>query len=335
MPSAVITGLGHYLPEKVLSSLEVENRIRSNGYRLPEGIIQRLSGVVQRCYTPESAVSSELAALAGKHALEHANANPSSIDILIFASASQDISEPATANIVQENLECTSAHVFDVKNACLSFLNALDIAAAYIHTGRAKRILITTGEVVSPVINWQINDPDDLSEKFAALTLGDGGGACLVEVSADQERGILPGHFFSDGTHWRRSTVLSGGTLLRRDASRFYFECDSAKLHALALEHIPPLITRTLSEVSWNLQDIQLIVPHQASVPIIREICERLNYPLGRCAIIADQTGNMAAASIPVALSKAHNEGMVKQGDKILLVGGASGFSAGVIPIIL
>jgi acyl-CoA:acyl-CoA alkyltransferase len=332
--SALITGSGHYLPEEVISSAEVEARLRAGGYDLPSGLLQRLTGVGLRRYCPDG-VSSDLAAEAARLALADAHLSPAEIDLLIFASATHDVAEPATASILQAKTGCLGAHTLDIKNACNSFLNALDVAAAYIQLGRARRVLIASGEVLSPVINWHIRDKADFLRKVAALTLGDGGGACILEACPANGRGVLPGKFFSDGRHWQLSTVLSGGTLLKRDASRYYFESESERLNQLALTHIPPLIRQVTGEQAWDLSEVSLVIPHQVSVPIIQEICRRMDFPLARCMVTVDWLGNLAAASIPVALSLARARRRILPGDKLLLVGGAAGFSAGVVPVVL
>jgi len=332
--SAIITGSGHFLPEKVVSSAEVEARVRSCGYDIPPGIIQRLTGVAYRRHCPDG-VSSDLAAEAARMALKDAGLSPADVDLLIFASATHDVAEPATASIVQAKTGCQSAHTMDIKNACNSFLNALDVATVYIQLGRARRVLIACGEVLSPVINWQIRDQADFLRKIAALTLGDGGGACILEASSNHDRGVFPGKFFSDGRHWQLSTVLSGGTLMKQDASRFYFESESGRLNSLALEHIPNLINQVLAEQSWVFSDVCMVVPHQVSVQVIQEICRMMDYPMERCIVTVDWLGNIAAASIPAALSLARSEGRITPGDKLLLVGGAAGFSAGVVPVVL
>ncbi|NJO07942.1 MAG: ketoacyl-ACP synthase III [Chloroflexaceae bacterium] len=337
---AVITGIAYYLPEQSVPSRMIEEQVQasSGGFVLPRGLIERLSGVAHRYHLAEGS-SSDLAVEAGRRALQRANLEPSQIDMLIFAAASHDVAEPATANVVQEKLGCTRAHVFDVKNACNSFLNALDVAHAFIQTRRASRVLIATGEMLSPTINMQINNLDDLNLKFAGLTLGDAGAACVVEgVSAAADaapRGVLPGRFYSDGSQWRLSTIMSGGTLLKHDTSRMYFECQPAPLQDLALEWVPRLIEQTLTELEWNLQrDVALVVAHQVSKRLTRRLCAATGYPLERCMVTLDQVGNTAAASIPIALSMAVEAGRVQRGDRILLVGGAAGFSAGVVPLI-
>jgi 3-oxoacyl-[acyl-carrier-protein] synthase-3 len=244
------------------------------------------------------------------------------------------MAEPATANPVQEKTGCWEAQLFDVKNACNSFINALEIAHSYIETGRANRALVAAGEVLSAVINWEVDDAEDLRFKFAGLTLGDGGGACVLEAGPAGPRGLMPGKYLSDGRHWRLSTVLSGGTLMRRDLSKWYFECHTEEVQALALERLPPLINQVLEEVEWTPAELKLVVPHQVSLPVIRKLCGLFDYPLERCMVTVDRLGNQAAASIPVALSIAVEEGRLEPGDKVLLIGAAAGFSAGVVPLI-
>lgn len=333
--SAIISGLGHALPEQAVSSEEVEQRlVATNGWQAPTGRLERLTGVASRRYADPALASSDLAAQAGLNALADAGLPPEAIDLLIFAAATHDINEPATANLVQVKTGCRRAHVLDVKNACNSFLNALDIAASLVQTGRARRVLIASGEMLSPVISWEIHDAQDYQLKFAGLTLGDGGGACVLEASWDAARGVLPGRFFSAGEHWQLSTVLSGGSLMKQDTSRLYFECRSNELLALAAQHLPGMILGTLQQLGWTPQDVALVVPHQVSTTIVRTLCEMFDYPLERCMVTLDRYGNLAAASIPVALSLAQQAGRLSRGDKVLLIGSAAGFSAGVIPLV-
>ena len=335
MINAVVVGTGHALPTHCLNSRDIEQRVSesSSDFVMPAGIIEAVTGVSERRHAAAGVNSSDLATEAGLKALLAAGADPASVDLLIFAAASHDVSEPATSAIVQAKTGCTNATFVDVKNACNSFLNGLDFAAAAISTGRARRVLVTSGEVLSPTINWSVDDAGDLRRKFAAFTLGDAGGAVLLEASP-QERGLLAGRFVSDGTAWRLSTVLFGGTLMGRDSSRSYFECDSRELQRLALEHIPPLMDKTLSEVNWRADDIAHVIPHQVSRGVIDALCSAIDFPRERVQVTLDRFGNTAAASIPLALSLADEQGLIHKGDKLLLVCGAAGFTAGVLPVI-
>jgi 3-oxoacyl-[acyl-carrier-protein] synthase-3 len=315
----------------------VEARVdeRSGGWHIPKGMIRLVSGVVERRYASEGMCSSDLAARAAQRAMATAGIEPRDVDLLIFASASHDVAEPATANMVQIALGCDRAAVMDVKNACNSFLNGLDVAQAFIETGRAPRVVVASGECLSPTIKWDIDGSDDLPIRLAALTLGDAGAACVLEASAAPERGVLRGAFESDGSHWELSTVLGGGSRYGAAPERMFFECRSTKLQQLAVTRLPALVTDVLMKLDWALEDVALVVPHQVSRSVIERIASLMGYPLDRCMVTLDRFGNTAAASIPFALDLAIEEGRAAVGDKVLLVGGAAGFSAAVVPLIL
>lgn len=332
-----ITGTGRYLPDTVWTSDMVEAEVdrRSGGWCIPKGIIKMATGVVERRYAPEGTCSSDLAARAAERALAVAGIEPNAVDLLIFASASHDVSEPATANMLQAALGCHRAAVMDVKNACNSFLNGLDVAQSFIETGRASRVVVASGERLMPTIKWDIAGTEDLQTRLAALTLGDAGAACVIEAGSNPDRGVMRGTFESDGRHWELSTVLGGGTRYGPAPERMFFECRSAMLQRLAVDHIPRLVNDVLMKLDWDLDDVALVVPHQVSRSVIERIGTLLGGSVDRCMITLDRFGNTAAASIPVALDLAIEEGRVGIGDKILLVGGAAGFSAAVIPLVL
>jgi 3-oxoacyl-[acyl-carrier-protein] synthase-3 len=333
---ALITGTGRFAPVDVWTSDMVEARVNEcSGWRIPKGIIRLATGVGERRYAPAGMCSSDLAARAAERALQAAGIEPADVDLLIFASASHDVAEPATANMVQVALGCERAAVMDVKNACNSFLNGLDVAQAFIETGRAPRVLVAAGECLSPTIKWDIGGADDLPVRLAALTLGDAGAACVLEASAAPDRGLLRGSFESDGSHWELSTVLGGGSRYGADPDLMFFECRSTKLQQLAVTRIPALVADVLMKLDWAIEDVALVVPHQVSSAVIERVASILEYPLDRCMMTLDRFGNIAAASIPFALDLAIEEGRARPGDKVLLVGGAAGFSAAVIPLIL
>ncbi len=332
---AVIVGNGHYLPERVLPSTEVEDLVRHEKFKMPKGMIELLTGIRERRHAPADATSSDMGAFAAEKALAKAGIDPLDIDVLIASSATHDVADPSTAAIMQSKLGCTNAATMDVKNACAGFLNGIDVAASLIETGRAKRVLVSAGEVLSSVINWQVDNMADMQTKFAGLTLGDGGAAFIVEGRENTERGVYQGAFVADGAHWALSTVLGGGTLKRQSGEGLFFSCRSGDLAGLAVEHLPRLVIKQCERLGWEMDDVKLAVPHQVARGVIDELCERLdNFPTDKVAITLDRFGNVAAASIPLALSLAAEEGRIVEGDKILLIGGAAGFSGGVVPVI-
>jgi len=335
--SAVVTGLGHYLPDQVVTTEEVVDRVnRASGRRvLSSRVIRMFSGVEERRYAPPGTTSSELAARAGEVALAQAGLDPTDIDLLLFAAVTQDVIEPATANIVQERLGCWNAAVCDIKNACNSFLNALDVATAKVLLGQCRRVLVTSGEVASVHVGWCIDEGVDPGPKLPALTVGDAGGAFVVEAVAGTDRGLRPGVFVSDGRQWRLSTILSGGTLMPHDNSHFAMDCDGARLHELGAQRIPAVVHQAMRQVGWRAEDVRLGVPHQTSLQAIEAVRAGMGYRADQVMVTVDRLGNTGAASIAVGLSLAVQQGRAATGDKVLLVGGAAGFSVGVIPLIL
>jgi 3-oxoacyl-(acyl-carrier-protein) synthase III len=337
-PVSVVASLGRYLPERVVVSEWIEDRLGlQKRFGIPYGIIEKLTGVRERRYAAEGDTSSDLAARAAHVALERAGMTAADIDTIIFAAASHDIAEPATANLLQDKLAARNAHVFDVKNACNSFLNALDLADALIRLRRAETVLIAVGEVLSPTVNWRLETLEQLELGFAALTLGDGGAAMVLCASdrLDEPRGLLTRRFYSDGSAWDLATIKFGGTLCPRDLSQSYFESRSTELQQLALECMPPVIRQALRDVGWSWEDVDLVVPHQVSLRIMQKMSRVLELPLEKCMITLPQYGNTAAASIPIALCEAVEVGQVKPNSRLLLIGGASGFSVGVLARVL
>jgi acyl-CoA:acyl-CoA alkyltransferase len=333
---ARISGVGHWLPPTRLASSEVERRVSaaSRPFEMPRGLIKLVSGVEHRHFADPPLSSADLAAKAATAALDNAGVDADDVDLLMFASASGAVLEPATSNLVQEQVGCPNARVFDVKNACNSVLDALDIAQTFVEADRYQRILIAAGEVNSPAITWRIRDRAELARFVAALTLGDAGGACLVEGTDDPQHRLFPGRFISRGCHWRLSVVMSGGTLLREDFSRCALECDSLELQRVGLELIPDVVNAALESVGWRPDDVALVVPHQMSGPAIDLVCEVIGLDPARCVKTLRHCGNTAAASLPLGLSLALRDGRLAKGDKVLLAAASAGFSAGVIPVV-
>ena len=153
----VIAGMGHYLPERVVTSEEVEEKMKSRlNFMFPKGSIEKLCGVRERRHVDNGFHPSDLACKASEMALKQAGVKPEELDVIVFGACTKDIAEPATANILQEKLNAPNASVFDTQNACNSFINALDVVDSLIRTGKCRTALVASGEVLSPFINWDL-----------------------------------------------------------------------------------------------------------------------------------------------------------------------------------
>lgn len=320
----------------MVATEDINRRIfDATGLQINNGLIERLTGVRTRRYRATGEQSSDLASKAARQALERADIGADQIDLIIFAACTQDLSEPATANIVQEKLGATNAQVLDVKNACNSFLNGLDVADSHIRTGKSRRALVVSGETLSLGIDWDIQTMEDLKSRLAALTLGDAGAAAVLEAVPEEEgRGILTTRFRSYGQMWRLATVMGGGSMHHMDPRHGYFVSESAKLREAAYEFVPGVVQTVLHDVGWKPTDIDVCCGHQVTKELVHGLASLCNIPIEKTMVTVTDYGNTAAASIPVAMNRAYEEGRIKRGSKLLLVGGAAGFSVGVIPII-
>jgi len=257
------------------------------------------------------------------------------VDVVIFASCTQDLTEPATANIVQDKLGATNAHAFDVKNACNSFLNALDLADGLVRAGKARTVLIAVGETPSLGIDWNINSSEKLRTGIAGLTLGDAGGAVIVQAAPENcERGILTSAFRTLGDKWRLATVLGGGSMHGFDPRHASFSGKPRALREQAYIHIPIIVKQVLQTVGWSPDDVDVVCCHQITTELIDAIAAGCRIDSDKCIISIRDCGNTAAASIPIGLSRAYERELLQPGRKILLVGAAAGFSVGAIPIL-
>jgi 3-oxoacyl-[acyl-carrier-protein] synthase-3 len=333
-----ILSIDYYVPDEVVRTIDIEKKLQfKERFGLPYGILTKMTGCKEHHEAREKMDASDLAANAAKKALKKAKIKPEDIDLLLFCACDHDITEPATVNIVAEKLGIKGISAFDVKNACNSFINGLDIADAMIKSNKARCALVTTGEVITNWVSYDINKKDDLKLKAAGLTLGDGGAAAIIVPSESEKCGILDSCFETYGEFWRIAVVMAHGTMYPRypeDVDLTYFLSDSEKILELALEKIPPLMKKVMQRVGWNPEDVDLVIGHQVTIKIMRDILNRVNIPFEKTVVTVDRYGNTGAASIPIALCTAIEQGRLSPGMKVLLVGGASGFSAGVIALI-
>lgn len=334
---SVVAGVGSYVPEQIITSKDIEERLKDIRYLSAGNMVENITGVKERRYAPSDMQASDLAVEAARDAMEQAGISPIDLDVILFTACCRDVAEPATANIVQAKLGATRARVMDVTNACNSFLSGLEVMDALIAGGRAKTGLVVSGEKLSTVVDWDLKNTSDLERGFAALTLGDGGGAMvLTENKNQEERGIVASYFVSDGKEWHLSVVMAGGTVSpRNNIGDTYFKSDSLRLNRLAIRHVPYVVEKLAKITGWTSEDVDLVVPHQVSLSIAQKLARKFNWPLERVIMVLDRFGNTGAASTPIALREAIREGKVKKGSSVLLLGGAAGFSAGAVLLIL
>jgi len=330
--AARIAGVSAYLPERWASSRDVEAQIaRAGPYRPRSGVVEKVTGIRRRCWAPPDWQASDLAVAAGEKLLADVGLAAADVDLLIFASAGQDMVEPATAHIVAAKLGARCP-VFDVKNACNSMLNAIHIADALIRTGQHRRVLVCTGEIPSRAIRWQVRDRAQFVEAFPGYTLADSGAAVLLEAATPLMAGGIFHRAFSAGSRaWEVGTLPGGGTAHPRDPEYSYFRMDGRRLLE-AFEGLGPgLLHEALATTGLAWTDFAAICVHQVSMPYLRKFCAVAGVPMDRVVISLPEYGNLASATLPFQLATALGQGRCGPGDRIALIGLAGGVSLGVL----
>ncbi len=334
MPAASrVTGLGVHLPERVRSTRQTERELRERNpkLKLATGLIHRLTGVEQVHVRPEGWEASDLAVAAARDALEE---SPGPIDLVLFASASQDLVEPATSHIVAAKLGLT-APVMDVKNACNSVVNAMQVGDALIRSGQYRRVLIASGEGPSVAVRWELRDHEEFISSFPGYTMSDGGAALVLEASDEAGAGIVDSRFLAVSRHWRIGTLPGGGTMRPHDPDAAYFDMDGHGLQQAFLELGPAPVLELLSARGLGWEDFDLVAIHQVAEPYLPPIFERLGVPADRTIITVVDHGNLASATLPLQLQLARQRGMVGPGSLVLLIGLAGGISLGLVIVRL
>lgn len=321
-----------HVPADRQTGTEIEDEVRSRnpGVRLVPGILRQMYGFEERRVAPPGTWPSDLAAAAGRRALQQAGVAADAVDLLIFASASEDVEEPATAHVVAHKLGVT-APVFDVQNACNGVLNALEIADALIRAGRYARVLVTTGERGSRLSALPVRDRRELALMLPVLTLGDLGAALLVEAS--DRPGILAATFCANSSSWPAATVANPYFTQAADApaaGTLTVRFDSAAL-AAAFPGLEAAAFDLLHAAGRKTGDLDLVCVHQASVAFTRTILDTLGVSEDRAVPVFPAYGNTATAGLPLQLVEAAGRGRLRPGDLVALFGLASGASGGLV----
>ena len=272
--SARIAGLGVYLPETTRSAAQTERDLRAANPRLriATGLIHRLTGVDSVHLRDDGWQASDLAVEAARSALQESPGDP---DLLIFASASQDLIEPATSHIVAAKLGLTCP-VMDISNACNSVINAMQVGEALIATGQYRRVLIASGEGPSVAVRWQLRDHAQFVRSFPGYTMSDGGAAVVLEATDDPATGILDSSFVAVSRHWQIGTLPTGGTMNPRSLEHTYFDMDGQGLQEAFLELGPAPVLDLLQRNGLSWDDFDLVAIHQVALPYLPPIFERL-----------------------------------------------------------
>lgn len=317
---AAITGWGMGVPVKVVTNDDIAKIVDTS-----DEWIQTRTGIRERRIISNGESTSTLAAAAGRDAMAMAGVSASDIDMIIVATFTPDRPLPATACQVQAALGLHRAAAFDIAAACSGFVYGMTVATSLIQTGMAKRILLCSVDVLSHVINWQ--------DRNTCVLFGDGAGAVVLEAT-DQPYGLLSSVLGADGRREDLLMIEAGGTCmplhdeLTNDPRR-YLTMNGREVFKLAVRGMEESSLAALAKANMTLDQINLVVPHQANRRIIEAIAERLNVPIEQFFINLDRYGNTSAGTIPIALTEAAASGALNDGDYILLTAFGGGLTWG------
>ena len=303
---AVPMGIGHYLPERVVTNAEFAETIDTS-----DEWIKSRSGIEQRHFAAEGETTSQMAIAAAERALEMAGLSASDIDGVVVATSTPDLTFPSTATMVQAGLGMRGGFAFDVQAVCAGFVFALSTANAFITSGQAKRMLVIGAETFSRIMDWE--------DRTTSVLFGDGAGALILEgqeqAGTSSDRGILAVDLNSDG-QYRDLLYVDGGVSKTQTTGVLRMEGREVFRHAV--EKLAETAHKSLEAAGLGADDVDWIVPHQANLRIISRTAKKMGVEMDRVVVTVQNHGNTSAASIPLALSVAVGRGQIKQGDLLV-----------------
>ncbi|MCU7823601.1 ketoacyl-ACP synthase III [Kitasatospora sp. DSM 101779] len=321
--SVGITAVGAGLPARVLTSQQLQDEVvAGSGLRLPERMFEKATGIATRRFAADDEYASTLALAAARRALDSAGHHPLDIDLLVYASATRDVCEPATAHLVQAELG-SRAHAFDVANACNSFINGIDVARAMILAGRARRALVVTGETPSRAMRRDPSGLADFRDGFAGYTFGDAGAAVVVEPV--ERGGILDVETETASEHWAVGGIPGGGSRHPRGDEYSYFRGGGKELRGVFEKIGGDILTRVVARTGLAWDAYTRVLVHQVTLPYLERFVELTGVPAEKLVLTVPELGNVASATLGVQLDRIHGE--LASGDKVMMVGLGGGVS--------
>lgn len=315
-----ILGTGSFLPEKKLTNFDLEKMVDTT-----DEWIKTRSGIECRRIADENTATSDLATEAGIRAIKDAGLTALDIDMIITATVTPDMAFPSTACIVQKNIGAVNASAFDISSACTGFIYGMTIAEKFIATGSNKYILVIGAETMSKIL--------DYTDRNTCVLFGDGAGAAVIG-QVGEGFGIKSTLIGADGTKGDTLTQPAGGsrnpaTHETIDQRLHYLKMDGSEVFKFASRIMSEASEIAIEKAGLQKEDIDFLIPHQANIRIIDSAIKRLKMDREKVFVNLDKYGNISAASVPIALDEANKQGLLKNGENVLLVGFGAGLTWG------
>lgn len=325
MKAVGILGTGKYVPERVLTNSELEQMVETND----EWIVTR-TGIRERRIAHESQATSDLAYEAALRALKAANLSAEEVELIVVATITPDMFFPSTACLLQEKLGAKKAAAFDLSAACSGFIYSLATATSLLKSGMYKNALIVGAECLSRIT--------DYTDRNTCILFGDGAGAVVIG-EVPEGRGFRSFELGADGSGGDLLKVCGGGSRMPAsadtiDSKAHFIYMAGSEVFKFAVRIMGNAAEDALRKAGLDKSAVDLLVPHQANIRIIQSALSRLDLPEEKCMINLDKYGNVSAASIPIALAEAVEQGRVSEGDCLVLVGFGGGLTWGASVLI-
>lgn len=324
MKHSKVLAVGHYVPENIVTNDDIAAFVDTSD----EWIRERTGVEERRWFDPEKDTVANMATRASKQALERANLAASDIDFIVFATITPDYFFPGSGVLLQRELGLQGIGALDIRNACSGFIYALSVADNFIKAGMYKTILVVGAEIQSSALD------KTTAGRNTNVIFADGAGALIVQASNDKNHRVLSTHLHADGDHAEELYVKDPGSSRKVRLSPELIEGDTFKAHMNgnfvfkhAVVRFPEVITEALEANNYTKDDIDLLIPHQANLRISQFVQRKMELPEDKVFNNIMTKGNTTAASIPIALSEAWEQGKIKDGDLVCLAAFGSGFT--------
>ena len=309
-----IAGVGAYLPERVMTNEDMCAIVETS-----DEWIRERTGIHERRIAADGEMTSDLGTQAAKAALDHAGISAGAVDLIVVATATPDLTFPATATIIQEKLGIEQGAAFDIHAVCSGFIYALATADNFIKAGQAQCALVIGAETFSRILDWE--------DRSTCVLFGDGAGAVVLTAGDDvEDEGLIATHLRSDG-RFRDLLYVDGGPSATQTVGHLRMQGNQVFKHAVT--KIAGSITELAKLSGREIEDIDWFIPHQANERILLGVAKRLNIPVEKVVSTVARHGNTSAASIPLAFEAAIADGRVKRGDLVLMEALGGGFTWG------
>jgi len=322
---AHITGWGMAVPDLIMTNDDLANMVDTN-----DEWIRDRTGVEERRIANGDESTASLATSAALKALQVANVSPQDVELIIVSTSTPQHFFPSTASLVQNKIGAINAGAFDLSAACTGFIYALNMATQNIRAGGIKTALVVGAETLSRFVDW--------SDRNTCILFGDGAGAFVLQAS-NQEGGIVSAILRSDGSGGDLLSVPAGGSAQPTSSQtiqegKHYIQMKGREVFRFATKVMSRSSEEALEKANWHLDDVSLLVPHQANIRIIKAAAKGLKLPMERIMVNLHKYGNTSTASIPIATVEALESERINRGDKLVFVGFGAGLTWGAATVI-